>query len=482
MSFLDELKNKSSQVDASIALEIGDFLGFCDMNGDEAMSSDEIEKLEKYVLTCQEKHKTGDSIVSDAVYDKMIEILQRVKPDSEYIGRIWDEAGSTELDDTDKVFAANPMYSIQTIKSYDSQALIDFKNMLPKTVDIHASYKENGWGIRLVYQNGTFVKARTRARASQGRDITPQLNEVLEKNNKTYIEAIKDVPLCEIRGELVVSFATFGSLASQVSVRSPFSAVSMLVKESATPQQWAMLDFVAYKFLADGFDFSTKTEEYDFLEFDLGFETPPSWTNTITNDATFIDEIKSIMKDCEDASKNYSYYTDGVVIEVDNTDIARKLGQGAGNYNNYNLAMKVGLWQQDMYEGYVQTILWVKGKTKLSPVALVANDNDAIEFVDGDVKPFIYDIKEIANMDDIGVITAAGNVVRRVPLYEPRNMLTLQAWRGQKIHFRYGGEAGVVPCKEDGSPLLEGKVQAIMSNESTLEDEDYDFQALDFED
>ena len=40
------------------------------------------------------------------------------------------------------------------------------------------------------------------------------------------------------------------------------------------------------------------------------------------------------------------------------------------------------------------------------------------------------------------VLTAGGNKVTRVPLYEPNNMLLLKAYKGEVINLRYGGESG----------------------------------------
>ena len=456
-----------------VAIEIGDFLGFCDMNTEDALTSDQVEKLENYVLLCQNTHATGESLVSDAVYDRLIDILQRVNPNSDLIGRIWDESSDIALDESDSLFTKMPMYSIQTVKSYESKALIDFAKRLPKDeVDIHASFKENGWGIRLVYKDGKFLKARTRARASAGRDITPQLTEVLRKYDKLEVPELCSFPYCEIRGELLVSFSIYGRLTSE-GVKSPFSAVSMLVRESATEEEWSMMDFIAYRFLAEDMDFATKTLEYEFLSDTLGFQTPASWTNTIDlRTSDFITELKGIMADCEAEEKNlgYDFFTDGVVIELDDTALARSLGQATGNYNNYNLAMKVGLWEQSLYSGYVQTILWVKGKSKLSPVAIMADSPNKIIFKDGAQHPYVYDQKEIANYDDLGIQTAAGNYVRRVPLYEPNNMLVLSAWCGNSISFKYGGEAGVVPCMPDGRPLMEGKVQQELTQDGEESD------------
>lgn len=447
---------------SNIRLEIGDFLGFIDMSADEALTSDQVEKLEGYIAECQTAHASGDSLVSDAVYDRMIELLSHSKPDSPYIGRIWDETSDDNFGDMDRLFLSHPMYSIQTVKSLDCSELNDFIRRLPddESFDAHVSFKENGWGIRCMYVDGEFKRARTRARSSNGRDITPQLSVVLPQQGLDMIDDLAGFDLVEIRGELAVSFENYEEAKKyKEDIRSPFSAVSSMVRDSASKEEWGLLYFIAYEIIADGLEFSTKAEKYDFLE-SMGFETPLSWVIEGITKESMVSDLSQIIEDCEDEMEGYDYYTDGLVFEINDTDFARSLGDNGGNYKYCNIALKCGAWKQDMYSGYVQTILWMKGKTKVTPVAIVADDADTAEFLDGDDLMYTDSVKDIVNYDDLGVVTASGNRVRRVPLYEPANILALDAYRGNIIYFRYGGEAGVLPCYSDGTPLVDGRIQA----------------------
>ena len=45
------------------------------------------------------------------------------------------------------------------------------------------------------------------------------------------------------------------------------------------------------------------------------------------------------------------------------------------------------------------------------------------------------------------------------------NILVLDAFRGYILNFRYGGEAGVVPCFDDGTPLIDGRVQNVLQED-----------------
>lgn len=88
-----------------------------------------------------------------------------------------------------------------------------------------------------------------------------------------------------------------------------------------------------------------------------------------------------------------------------------------------------------------------------------------LELKDFEERTFVYNTNEIANWDALGVITASGNTVRRVPLYEPNNMVVLDAYPGHLLHFKYGGEAGVIPCFDDGTPLIDGRIQQTLGDD-----------------
>ena len=79
-----------------------------------------------------------------------------------------------------------------------------------------------------------------------------------------------------------------------------------------------------------------------------------------------------------------------------------------------------------MYSAKIVDIKWKRGKNKLSPVAFV--------------EP---------------TLTMTGNTVQNVPLYNPYNILILNAYPGNTINFRYGGEAGVKPCLPSGENISE---------------------------
>lgn len=453
----------------NVVLRISDFLGYCDLNGIEAVTSEKVQDLEEIVSVLHASENKGEELVADAIYDRLMEILRKVAPESELLSHVWEDSVD-ELDDTDSIVQNNPMYSIQTVKSFDCDELKGYIDRLPAgfNFDAHVSVKLNGHGIRLKYRNGEFYQARSRARSSAGRDITEQLRIVLQSSGLCYLDDLSALDICEIRGEWLLPFSNLDTArVFNPDIKSAFSGVASMGRDSASPEEWGLLKFVAYEFVADDVTFTTKADEYDYLT-ELGFEVPLYWVIDDLSKETLLEDLPGIVSDCEeevrptDRNEGYSYYTDGLVFAINDSDQFKSLGDDGGHYKFGNMALKVGYWKQDIYSGYVQCIMWTQGKTKLSPVAIVAEHADLIEFKEEELA-YCYNKNEIANWDDLGVVTSSGNWVRRVPLYEPANMVVLDAYPGRILHFRYGGEAGVVPCFEDGTPLVDGRVRQILS-------------------
>ena len=238
------------------------------------------------------------------------------------------------------------------------------------------------------------------------------------------------------------------------SIKSAFSAVASLIKPSASDEEIRLLSFLCYGFIVDGFGFDTKEEEYQAIN-DAGFETPEFMLIEELNREDIASTLVDVIETFEDAYEGFGYFCDGVVFEVNEREEFLALGTEK-KFNLGNIALKVGVWEQSQYCGVVNKILWTKGKNKLSPVAIVSDNLGDLEEDDNG---------KLLNLNEIGVLTAQGNKVKRVPLYEPKNIMVLDAYVGETLYFRYGGEAGVVPCFPDGRLLNEDAVKEILTDE-----------------
>ena len=77
---------------------------------------------------------------------------------------------------------------------------------------------------------------------------------------------------------------------------------------------------------------------------------------------------------------------------------------------------------------------------------------------------YVTRIESITNMDKLGVHTENGKVTL-VPLYNPNQILRLDAYVETQIIFVEDKILGVLPCYDDGRVLLDGLLQEVISGE-----------------
>lgn len=384
-----------------------------------------VDNLEEVINHLNAKANEGDELVSDSVYDTLVEYLRVLKPDSPLLHSVWSVDDTTvDFDeDLDKYLKIYPMLSIQTIKHMADKHLQDFKrNMGTTRITMVASMKLNGHGIRFVYKNGYLVKGTSRGRSTNGKDLTKQLVNILGEYN----EKLAKYELVEVRAEVLLPFHNLEKARKfNPAIKSAFSGVASMIRESATAEEHQLLSVVCYDILCDEIEFVSLTSKYDLLDY-YGFETPLY----ITREAmahNFEEGVQGLLEEMDEHSEEYPYFTDGVVYSIDDSNLFKEFGE-EDKYRLGNMAIKMGRWSQDMYSGIVSHIEWKKGKSRLTPVAVLKSDNGT----------------------DTGVLTATGNRVTNVPLYAPMYILMLEAYPNRVIHFRYGGESGVIPVTADG--------------------------------
>lgn len=412
-------------------VEIGNLLSQVDLHGVSSLQEDKIEALERYIQDCNEAmNGDGEPLVEDAIYDKLVQLLTQVRSDSPVLQELWSEDDEV-VGSYNKLLEENPMVSILTVKSWNDDAITQFIQRMPETANYLASYKINGHGIRVVYNDGNLVEATTRGRSTNGRDITEHVKIILGDYN----EALSEYGLVEIRGELALKLSNLDKAREFTpGLKSAFSAVSSLIKPSATKEEVELLDFLTYGVYIEDYDFSSKEEVFSQLS-EWGFETTEYISLEDISKDDLLENMKEVVSALESNYEEFGYFCDGVVFEVSDGDVRSYL-EGEGKYHDYNLALKVDSWSQDIYTGYIKEVTWKRGKFKLNPVAVVVEDLDSND----------------------GVLTVQGNRVKNIPLYNPKNILILKAYIGSPLSFKYGGEAGVVPCFPDGKLLSEDYV------------------------
>lgn len=321
-----------------------------------------------------------------------------------------------------------PMFSIGTVKDWSDKKISSFAAL---DTLVHFSMKLNGHAVRVFYDDGVLVHAATRGRVTNAKNITKQLRNILGPVK----EELRGKGVVEVRGEAVLKEQNLDKAREyNPGLKSPFSAVSSMISGSASAEQNQLLDLVAYRVLMTDEHFETKAEEYAYLS-EHGFEVPPMVIENVSS----VEDMQRVLGQFEEFAEGYDYMCDGVVAEVNSKELFGALGND-GTRNAGNIALKVGAWAQDMYTARVQGVTWNSTRDRITPVLLVSDPHDPEQ----------------------GVLTAQGNRVRNVPVYNLNSMFRLGVKKQGLVHFRYGGEAGVVPCDSKGR-TLEQMVQEYLS-------------------
>lgn len=379
------------------------------LNLEDDPTPEQLDTLESTLGYLNETAGEGNPAVADDVYDVLKVLAETYAPDSLVLQRLWDEVEEVdgEYDELDIHLQAHPMQSIRTVKSWDNPDVQSF----PLDAPLHFSTKIDGHGIRVVYKDGIFARATSRARHSRGRDLTEKVRSIVPAT-------IDYGGVVEVRGELCLPIDRL-EMARELTgkeLKNSFTAVSSLIAPQGNDENASILTFEAYKIFVEDKVISSITDQYIMLD-KLGFSTPYFETYECEGEDTLEDVFNLFVEGMESP-----YICDGVVCAVDGGFIS-----GDHLYSEGSLALKVGKFSQSIYQGVVERIEWKTGRTKLSPVAVLED----------------------------GVLTQHGTRVRNVPLYEPVNILHLGAYVGKVLNFKYGGEAGVVPCFPDGTLLTQ---------------------------
>lgn len=380
----------------------------------------DVEKLEEYVASLQEYASSGEPKVSDDVYDTHFKLLSKLKPESPVLNRNW-ESIDRDLDSYDVLLNKFGMRSIRTIKDMSELGYF-MDTVLTNSTDLLVSTKLNGHAIRAVYQNGSLISGSTRGRYKKGRDITGHLKQILPN----FVKIWESEPYVEVRGEMLVSYKDFERVKHYL--KTPLSAVTSCIKESATEEEVGLLSVVCYKVLKlreNPWDngFITLLDEFKELS-ENGFEIPKVTKLDAVDRSNFMEYMDIVVEKFGNNKSNFEFDTDGIVVAVNDTKKFYELGLD-GNRFIGNFALKTGdAYGTKVYQSIIRDIEWVYGKTYITPKAIIEPTK-----------------------------TANGAEVRVVPLYNIGMMEKLHLIPNERIYFTFGGETGVSLCDSMGNKI-----------------------------
>lgn len=384
------------------------------------------ESLGELLITAKKAYYTsGKPIMDDHTYDTLEEILRQKSPHH----RIFSKVGHENFDTGwSKKNHTHPMSSQNKVNTFAN--LIHYfelkKSAAGSNVDMHSiSYvvqpKCDGISLEIEYKNGQLIDAITRGDGKIG-DIITQ-NVVKMKNFVANPKGFSGSVRCEI----VVTKADFGKLNQKVQKSTlPFLSKRGLRQQSegeiesgefySNPRNAASglsqrLDskyseycsLYAVDIMAS---VNTEQEKIDLLQ-SLGFTTVESHL------CTQFEEIESIYQKFLDEDRlSYPYEIDGLVIKINDLNIANSLGS-LNNRPKFQVAYK---FPASDNQTTVKEVVWQVGPMgTITPVAEV----EPIE-LSGAIVTFAslanYDLiqKMGLNIGDVVQISRRGDVIPHI--------------------------------------------------------------------
>ena len=301
-----------------------------------------------------------------------------------------------------------PMLSLSN--SYSEAEVLDFHNRILKDVGETPQYvcelKYDGTSISLTYENGKLTKAITRGDGTKGDVVTANVKTI--KSVPLVLEGKDIPPFFEIRGEILLPYASFDALNKQKEANgeplfaNPRNAASGSLKlQNSAEVAKRKLDAYFYAMIGDNLPEET---HYGNLQ------RAKSWGFKISDNTQLcssITEVHDFLKEWDVKRHDLPVATDGVVIKVNNLRLQNNLGYTAKS-PRWAIAYK---FKAEQAVTRLNSITYQVGRT-------------------GAVTP-------VANLDPVQL---AGTTVKRASLHNADIIENLDLRIGDMVFVEKGGE------------------------------------------
>lgn len=293
-----------------------------------------IEKLRKLIERYSyEYHVLDRPSVPDAVWDSLKrELTQLEERFPEFItsDSPTQRVAGKPLKSFTKVRHVTPILSLQDVFSEDEvgawEARVRKLAGSASAISYYAEVKMDGLAISIVYENGALVRAATRGDGAVGEDVTHNIRTIPTIPLKLRHGALPLRQRIEVRGEVFMSKAAFTALNALQKKRrepvfaNPRNAAAGSVRQ-LDPKTTASrkLDFFAYDVLAET-SFATHQEAHECAR-DIGFKV-----NAENRHCKSLPDVLAYFRHIERLRVKLPYQIDGIVVNVDETPVFKKLG------------------------------------------------------------------------------------------------------------------------------------------------------------
>ncbi len=307
-----------------------------------------VAELEKEVQHHNELYfKYAKPVLSDFDFDRMVERLKELKPDS----KVLQEVGS-DLSEIrgKKIEHSTAMLSLD--KCYQMDDLMDWAAKL--TGDVVASPKIDGLAIAVHYdEKGNLTLSETRGDGWKGDEITRNVREIGDIPKK-----IPQGPL-EVRGEVFMRESVFKKYRSDFANPRNLAAGALKHKDPGKTREYG-LNFFAYEVL--GRNFEEEIEKIRLLQ-KIGFNTVD--TQVVKNSRA---ELEKAYEGFLKKREKVDFELDGVVYKANQVSDQTRLG-ASSHHPRWAIAFK---FQGDSATTTLNEVEWSVSRTGvITPIGLI---------------------------------------------------------------------------------------------------------------
>lgn len=311
--------------------------------------------ISKILITSRDLYyNNGESNLTDAEYDVLEHQLYKEDPANKFF------TGIGAVIRGDKVKLPFKMGSLTQIWENDYTKWINEYGLQHEIIIISA--KMDGVSALLVYDdNGDFQIAYSRGDGLEGQDISRHIVKI-----PNVPQAIETTKTTAIRSECIISKSNFEKFQEECKSRNykvyknPRNAVAGLLNSKEIPDWiYKYLEIIAYELIGE----ESKLKQFEILANNYSFKITPYnqangnvWTDKKFEDTILYNKNKGHLAD---------YEQDGIVIDISNHDIRRKMNPSTNSLNPaYSKKYKI---REDIniVQATVAAVLWTPSKNKL---------------------------------------------------------------------------------------------------------------------
>lgn len=394
----------------------------------------------RYLYHVLDRQEISDSALDSLKHE--LYGLEQLFPDLITQDSPTQRVGGAPLERFKKVRHRSPMLSMEDI--FSSEELEEWRERLMRLsqsverTEYYAEIKMDGLAVSLRYEDGFFVQGTTRGDGAVGEDVTQNLKTIesiplqlrypSEKEIKHFRSTIRgDVSVSvltqrlkklsgtiEIRGEVFMSKKTFEHLNTVQQKKggaifaNPRNAAAGSIRQlDSSIAAQRKLDFFGYALMdEESFGITTHEQGHELMKL-LGIKANPHNKRCET-----LKEICAYHASIHQRRESLPYWTDGVVVVINDNTLFRKLGV-AGKAPRGMIAYKFAAQQVTTV---LQSVDFQVGRTgALTPVATLSPVVVAGTTVS---HATLHNIDEIHRLDvrigDTVVIEKAGDIIPKV--------------------------------------------------------------------